>query len=295
MKIVKLSKNFSFLFMASALLGMITFIPTAYSEDRAAGSVFTDCPQCPEMVVLPAGEFIQGSDKVESGHVDEKPQRKVTITRPLAVSKFETTFAQWDVCVADGKCPKADDAGFGRGQFPAVNIAWPEAKAYAAWLSAKTGKSYRLLSESEFEYAARGGTQTAWYWGGNESKSKSCEFANLHDESGKKAHPNYVWSHVLCDDGAAENNEVGKYKANAFGLHDMMGNVREWVDDCHQAGYVGAPDDGSVRKHDGVCEKRVVRGGAWLDGPSTARAAYRYSEIEGMRNYQTGFRLARDL
>ena len=163
------------------------------------------------------------------------------------------------------------------------------------WLSAKTGKSYRLLSESEFEYAARGGTQTAWYWGGNESKSKSCEFANLHDESCKKAHPNYVWSHASCDDGAPENNEVGKYKANAFGLHDMMGNVREWVDDCHQAGYVGTPDNGSVRKQYGVCEKRVVRGVAWLDGASTARSAYRYSEVEGMRNYQTVFRLARDL
>ncbi len=290
-----MSQKFSSVCLAYALFLIITFIPMAHSEDRAVGSVFTDCPECPDMVVLPAGDFIQGSDKVESGHVDEKPQRKVTIARPLAVSKFETTFAQWDACVADGKCPKADDAGFGRGQFPAVNIAWPEAKAYAAWLSAKTGKSYRLLSESEFEYAARGGTQTAWYWGGNESKSKSCEFANLHDESGKKAHPNYVWSHVLCDDGAAENNEVGKYKANAFGLHDMMGNVREWVDDCHQAGYVGAPDNGSVRKHDGACEKRVVRGGAWLDGASTARSAYRYSEVEGMRNYQTGFRLARDL
>ena len=277
------------------LLSLVGFAPSTHAEGRAVGSVFTDCPECPEMVVLPAGEFVQGSDKVESGHLDEKPQRTVKIARPFAVSKYETTFAQWDACVADGKCPKADDAGFGRGKVPAVNISWPEAKAYAAWLSAKTGKSYRLLSESEFEYAARGGTQTPWFWGGNESKTKTCEFANLHDETGKKAHPNYVWSHVLCDDGAAENAEVGKYKANAFGLHDMLGNVREWVDDCHQTGYAGAPEDGSVRPFAGQCEKRVVRGGAWLDGPSTARSAYRYSEIEGMRNYQTGFRLARDL
>lgn len=299
MKIMMKAKNYnhrnSMIFLLGLFFSCGVFLSTAHAEGRTVGSVFVDCPDCPEMVVLPAGEFVQGSDKVESGHLDEKPQRTVKIARPFAVSKYETSFAQWDVCVADGKCPKADDAGIGRGKFPAVNIAWTEAKAYAVWLSAKTGKSYRLLSESEFEYAARGGTQTAWYWGGNESKSKSCEFANLHDESGKKAHPNYVWSHVLCDDGAAENNEVGKYKANAFGLHDMIGNVREWVEDCHQAGYGGAPEDGSIRKHDGVCEKRVVRGGAWLDGPSTARAAYRYSEIEGMRNYQTGFRLARDL
>jgi formylglycine-generating enzyme required for sulfatase activity len=247
------------------------------------------------MVVVPAGEFVQGSDKVESGHVDEKPQRTVKFERPFAVSKYEATFAQWDACVADGKCPKADDAGFGRGKFPAVNIAWPEAKAYADWLAAKTGKPYRLISESEFEYAARAGSKTAWFWGGNDAKAKTCEYANLHDEVGKQAHPNYVWSHVLCSDGAAENIEVGKYKPNAFGLHDMLGNVREWVADCHIIGYAGAPTDGSVRKHEGACEKRVVRGGAWLDGPSTARSAYRYSEVENMRNYQTGFRLARDL
>jgi formylglycine-generating enzyme required for sulfatase activity len=295
MKTFKKSPSFLTNVSLALFFSACSFVSTVHAESRAVGSVFVDCPECPEMVVLPAGEFVQGSDKVESGHLDEKPQHTVKIVRSFAVSKYETTFAQWDVCVADGKCPKADDAGFGRGKVPAVNISWSEAKAYAAWLSAKTGKSYRLLSESEFEYAARGGTQTAWFWGGNASKNQTCEFANLHDESGKKAHPNYVWSHVLCDDGFAENADVGKYKPNAFGLHDMLGNVREWVDDCHQHGYAGAPDDGSVRKYDGQCEKRVVRGGAWLDGPSTARAAYRYSEVEGMRNYQTGFRLARDL
>jgi formylglycine-generating enzyme required for sulfatase activity len=267
----------------------------ALAEGMTPGSVFIDCDYCPEMVVIPSGEFVQGSDKVESGHVDEKPQRTVKIARPFAVSKYEATFAQWDACVADGKCPKADDAGFGRGKFPAVNVSWPEAKAYADWLAAKTGKPYRLISESEFEYATRAGSKTAWFWGGNDAKNKTCEFANLHDEVGKAAHPNYVWSHVLCSDGEAENAQVGKYKPNAFGLHDMLGNVREWVADCHIIGYAGAPEDGSVRKHEGKCEKRVVRGGAWLDGPSTARSAYRYSELEDMRNYQTGFRLARDL
>lgn len=281
------------LLMSSLVFTLIS--GAASADDRAPGSVFNDCDTCPVMVVLPAGEFVQGSDKVESGHLDEKPQRTVKIARPFAVAKTETTFAQWDACVADGKCPKADDAGFGRGKFPAVNLSWAEAKGYVTWLSAKTGKSYRLLSESEFEYAVRGGTKTPWFWGGNDDKKKTCEFANLHDEKGKEAHPNYVWSHVLCNDGAAENAEVGQYKANPFGLHDMLGNVREWVEDCHQAGYSGAPEDGSARKHEGKCEKRVVRGGAWLDGPSTARSAYRYSEEEGMRNHQTGFRVARDL
>ncbi len=260
-----------------------------------AGSSFRDCDACPEMVVLPAGEFVMGSDKVESGHLDEKPQRTVKIAKTFSVARFEVTFAQWDACTADGKCPKADDAGFGRDRFPAINVSWADAKAYVAWLSAKSGKPYRLLSEAEFEYAARGGTKSAWFWGGNDDKAKACQFANLHDESGKQAHPNYVWSHALCDDGAAENAPTGSYQPNPFGLHDMLGNVREWVEDCHQTGYAGAPDDGSVRPHAGECAKRVVRGGGWVDGPSTARAAYRYSEAEGMRNYQLGFRVARDL
>ncbi len=157
----------------------------ALAEGRTPGSVFVDCDVCPEMVVLPAGEFVQGSDKVESGHLDEKPQRTVKIARPVAVAKTETTFAQWDACVADGKCPKADDAGFGRGKFPAVNLSWAEAKGYVTWLSAKTGQSYRLLSESEYEYAVRGGTKTPWFWGGNDDKKKTCEYANLHDERSK--------------------------------------------------------------------------------------------------------------
>ncbi|MFM8466774.1 MAG: formylglycine-generating enzyme family protein [Oxalobacteraceae bacterium] len=281
------------LLMSSLVVTLISVAASA--QERTPGSVFNDCDICPQMVVLPAGEFVQGSDKVESGHLDEKPQRTVKLSRPFAVAKTETTFAQWDACVADGKCPKADDAGLGRGKFPAVNNSWPEAKSYVTWPSAKTGKSYRLLNESEFEYAVRGGTKTAWFWGGNDDKKKTCDYANLHDEKGKEAHPNYVWSHVLCNDGAAENAEVGQYKPNPFGLHDMLGNIREWVEDCHQAGYAGAPEDGSARKHEGKCEKRVVRGGAWLDGPSTARSAYRYSEEEGMRNHQTGFRVARDL
>ena len=148
MKIIKMSPKFLTTFSLALLFSAGSFLPTVHAEDRAAGSVFVDCPECPEMVVIPTGEFVQGSDKVESGHLDEKPQHTVKIARPFAASKYETTFAQWDVCVAEGKCPRADDAGFGRGKFPAVNISWAEAKAFTVWLSAKTGKSYRLLSES---------------------------------------------------------------------------------------------------------------------------------------------------
>ncbi len=303
-----------------AMLGLLPFV--AHAQDSVPGSSFRDCDYCPEMVVVPAGEFVMGSSQEESGHSDEKPQHKVTIANAFGVSKTEVTFDQWDACTAAGACPKAEDDGYGRGNYPVINVSWKEARNYAAWLSKQTGQSYRLLSEAEFEYAMRAGTTTPWFWGEAEASwgsSKACEYANLHDESGKEAHPMYVWSHHKCNDGYGENAPTAQFKPNAFGLYDMNGNVREWVADCHQEGYVGAPTDGSVRVHgscekkfEGVCmddfegaaadgsggsacEARVVRGGAWVDGASTARSAYRYAEAEDFRNYQVGFRVARDL
>jgi len=262
----------------------------------AVGSVFRDCPACPEMVVIPAGEFIMGSPLAESGHKDEKPQHSVKFAKPFAVSKFELAFEHWDACTAAGRCPKAADDDFGRGRYPAINVNWEDAKGYVAWLSELTGKRYRLLTESEWEYAARGGTTTPWFWGASEDSWGSriaCEYANTHDETGKEAHPMYVWSNHKCVDGYAENAPTGTYKPNPFGLHDMLGNVREWVEDCHVEGYAGMPEDGSVRKV-AVCERHLVRGGAWIDGPSTSRSAYRYAEDGALRNYQIGFRVARD-
>lgn len=270
----------------------------ALAADPAAGSTFRDCPACPEMVVVPAGEFVMGSTLAESGHTDEKPQHTVRFAQPFAVGKFEVTFDQWDACTAAGRCPKAKDDGYGRDKYPVINISWTDAKAYVEWLSEVAGKPYRLLSEAEFEYAARAGTQTPWFWGDAADSWGSrlaCEYANTHDEAGKEAHPNYVWSHHQCNDGYGENAPTGKYKPNAFGLHDMIGNVREWIEDCQQHGYEGAPTDGSVRAHSGTCEERMTRGGAWIDGPSSSRSAYRYSEPENLRNYKVGFRVARTL
>jgi formylglycine-generating enzyme required for sulfatase activity len=269
----------------------------AQASPAAAGSVFRDCPDCPEMVVIPAGEFTMGSPLSESGHQDEKPQHPVKFARPLAVSKFELAFEHWDACTAAGRCPQAADDGYGRGRYPAINVSWDDARGYVAWLSERTGKRYRLLSESEWEYAARAGTTTPWFWGTAEDSWGSrvaCEYANTHDETGKDAHPMYVWSNHKCVDGFPENAPGGSYKPNAFGLHDMLGNVREWVEDCHVEGYAGMPGDGSVRQV-AACEKHLVRGGAWIDGPSTCRSAYRYAEDGAMRNYQIGFRVAREL
>ncbi len=274
----------------------LTMIVHAHAEENTLGSVFNDCTACPVMVVIPAGDFIMGSNSEESGHPDEKPQHKVRIAKPFAVSKFEITFDQWDECLSAGRCAKVSDDGLGRADRPVINVSWPDAKVYVAWLSEKTGKTYRLLTESEWEYAARGGTETAWFWGPAEDSYGSriaCKFANTHDESGKKAHPNYVWSNHLCDDGFGETAPVGRYQPNAFGLYDMLGNVREWVEDCHGA-YKDAPTDGSARTST-ACEKRIVRGGSWIDGASTSRSAYRHPLPESHRNYQVGLRVARDL
>ena len=282
--------------MAGLLYAMLC--GAASGADPAPKTEFRDCPRCPDMVVVPAGEFVMGSSKAESGHTDEKPQHTVRFAEPFGVGKYEVTFEQWDACTAAGRCPTAADDGYGRGNYPAINVSWTDAQGYVAWLSEATGRSYRLLSEAAFEYAVRAGTQTPWFWGeapDSWGSRSACEYANTHDEAGKQAHPMYVWSHHQCNDSYGENAPVGKYKPNAFGLYDMSGNVREWVADCHQAGYEGAPTDGSVRAHSGACEKRVVRGGAWVDGPSTSRSAYRYAEAENFRNYQVGFRVACDL
>lgn len=284
-------------FLSTLFLTMgLAFTAQASAAGTDAGSEFNDCPTCPAMIVIPAGEFTMGSDMVESGHPDEKPRHAVKIDKAFAVSKFEITFDQWDACTVDGRCAKVSDDDLGRADRPVINVTWPDAKVYAAWLSEKTGKQYRLLSESEWEYAARGGTKTPWFWGEAEDSYGSrlaCKFANLHDESGKKAHPNYVWSNHLCDDGFGETAPVGRYQPNPFGLHDMLGNLREWVEDCHGP-YNDAPTDGSPRVA-AECEKRIVRGGAWIDGASTSRAAYRHPLPESHRNYQVGIRIARDL
>lgn len=267
----------------------------ALAADPAPGNTFRDCPACPEIMVVPAGEFVMGSTLAETGHTDEKPQHTVRIAHAFGAGKFEVTFEQWDACTKAGRCLAANDDGFGRGRYPVINVSWLDAKAYTEWLSEATGRAYRLLSEAEFEYAARAGTQTTWFWGeapDSWGSRDACNYANTHDEAGKEAHPMYVWSHHKCNDGYGENGPTGSYKPNAFGLHDMIGNLREWVADCMQVSYEGAPIDGSVRPHQGACEKRAARGGTWLDGPSTSRSAYRYSEPEDFRNYQVGFRVA---
>jgi formylglycine-generating enzyme required for sulfatase activity len=233
---------------------------------------------CPEMVVIQPGSFTMGSPPTEKGrHADEGPQHKVTIAKPFAVSKFAVTFDEWDTCVADGDCPEGiSDTGFGRNQRPVANVTWDNAQRYVSWLAKMTGKPYRLLSEAEYEYAARAGTQTVYFWG---------------DDVGR--------NHADCDGcGSIWDNSqtapVGSFAPNAFGLYDMSGNVWSWVEDCYHDSYQGAPANGSAWTS-GDCSHRVSRGGSWLAPPELLRSADRGWSPIAYWNSGAGFRVARTL
>jgi formylglycine-generating enzyme required for sulfatase activity len=241
-------------------------------------SNFRECAKdCPEMIVIPAGGFPMGSLPTDKGaYTNELPQHNVTIAKPFAVSKYDVTFADWDACVSVGACPKAADSGYGRDTKPVINVGWDDAQTYVAWLSKMTGQTYRLLTEAEWEYAARAGTTTAYYWGDDIGKNN----ANC-DGCGSE------WD-------AKQTSPVGSFKPNAFGLYDMAGNVWQWVQDCYYDSYNGAPSDGSAWTS-GACSKRVVRGGSWSYDPQVLRSAYRFGDSTDNRINDLGFRVGRTL
>ena len=246
---------------------------------RKKGVEIRDCDVCPEMVLVPSGEFTMGSPSSEKYRQDaEGPQRRVTIGSAFAVGKYEVTFAEWDACASSGGCGgyRPSDSGRGRGKRPVINVSWEDAQDYVDWLSRKTGKEYRLLSEAEWEYAARAGTRTRYSWGNGIGRNR----ANCYGCGSR-------WD----DDKTAP---VGSFGANGFGLHDMHGNVWEWVADCWNVGYAGAPSDGSAWES-GNCGERVLRGGSWNFAPRSLRSASRFWNDIGFRNYNHGFRVARTL
>jgi formylglycine-generating enzyme required for sulfatase activity len=245
----------------------------------SALTTFKDCERCPQMVVIPAGEFTMGSPPAELG---AETQHRVTIAAPFAVGKFEITFDEWGACVKDGGCGgyRPDDQHWGRGRRPVIDISWEKAEAYANWLSRKTGKPYRLLSEAEWEYAARAGTTTAYSTGTTLSPS-AANFDGSEDGSG----PSAV--------NRKKTVPVGSFPANGFGLHDMHGNVTEWVEDCWHDNYsAAAPADGSAWL-EGNCDGRVMRGGSWEDSQTELRSAARLGEFKDQSSYADGFRVAR--
>ena len=241
---------------------------------RQAGREFRDCAGCPEMVVVPSGSFMMGSPDSEEGRYDDEgPRHRVSISQPFAVGKYEVTFAEWDACVSDGGCGgyQPDDEGWGRGLRPVINVSWNDAKEYVRWLSGRTGHVYRLLSESEWEYAARAGTTGKYHFGSRITSGQ----ANFGFNNGRPV-------------------PVGRYPANDFGLHDVHGNAWEWVEDCLNGSYAGAPTDGSAWTA-GECQFRVLRGGSWNFEPWYLRSAVRDGGTVGIRNDGGGFRIARTL
>ena len=308
----------------------------ASAAERALqpGDTFRECAKdCPEMVVIPPGEFWMGSPDGE-GYRSEHPRRKIKIAKPFAVGKFEVTWDDWEACVAMRGCdggPTSDasfgiwdqakayvawlyrkvrvkiakpfaegkfdgrptsDAGFGKGRHPLIYVSWDQAKAYVAWLSRMTGKPYRLLTEAEWEYAARGVTSAdaphpPYPWGDKASH----EYANYGTDQ--------------CCQGKTEGRDkwlytapVGQFPANAFGLHDMHGNDFEWVEDPWHDDYRGSPPpptDGSVWMEGGDVSRRVVRGGSWNNDPRDLRSAVRNWNTAGSRSNNLGFRVARTL
>ena len=274
-----------------AILSVLVLFVLGARPDAAA-QTFQDCAECPEMVSVPAGKFLMGSPENEESRVRwEGPVREVIIPRAFAMGRHEVTFEQWEACVAAGGCQhRPGDEGWGRGRRPVIHVSWLDAKEYVAWLGRKTGKAYRLPSEAEWEYAARAGTTTARYWG--PAADAGCAHANLADVMVREFHPQWVVAN--CRDGHAFTAPVGSYGPNPFGLHDMLGNVMEWVEDCWRPDYANAPKDGGAWVTPG-CTDRVLRGGAWDDRPRDGRSASRYRNDAGERTYHYGIRVVRDL
>jgi formylglycine-generating enzyme required for sulfatase activity len=250
---------------------------------RVPGAVteFKDCAGCPHMMIIPAGEFTMGSPPAEQ---QAEAQHRVTIAAPFAVSKFEITFDDWDACTREGDCDNSrlNDEGWGRGRHPVIHMSFDLAKTYVTWLSRKTGKPYRLLTEAEWEYAARAGTITTFAFGdtlspANANYNASTDGSGPSEENRQKTMP------------------VGSFLPNAFGLHDMHGNASEWVEDCFHNEYTAnAPTDGSAWV-EGNCTGRVLRGGSWEDSDAELRSAARVGEYRYNSSYTDGFRIARGL
>ena len=251
---------------------------TGVPERAPVGASVRDCEVCPELVQVPGGEYMMGapgSDKDASA--GERPQHRVRIERPFLAGRYEVTFGQWDACVAEKGCShRPDDFGWGRENRPVMLVGWDDVRDYLAWISAKAGKPYRLLSEAEWEYAHRAGTATRYWWG---------------DAAGT-GNANCKGCGSRWDD--RQTAPVGSFQPNPFGLYDTSGNVWEWVEDCWAEGYKSAGGGAGAFQGAGPCERRVLRGGSWINKPGNLRSSARaWGAPEGRVNI-VGFRVARD-
>ena len=287
--------------------------PTASDEIQLeAGAVFKDCPTCPEMVIVPPGSLDMGHDGGVNEERYEGPVHPVSIGYRFAMGRLEITNTQFAQFVdATGYAAGADcrmwtgetvehvagkdwrDPGYGRpptGDEPVACINWYDAKAYVEWLSEHTGQSYRLPSEVEWEYAARGSSTGAYPWG--DAPEDGCPYANTYDQASAGQRP---WDSIDCNDGFRKVAVVGSLTPNPFGLYDMTGNVWEWAEDCYIVPYGVQPNDGSAHQVDGTCEKRVVRGGGWHSRATWQRPTFRGRDDEDFVTQVFGMRVVRDI
>jgi len=260
------------------------------AEDAVAaaiepGAIFRDCEHCPEVMAIAVGDtFSFGAPDDEYGRDDaETPQVSVTIAQPYAIGVYEVTYDEWNACLADGGCGAYEppDMGWGQGRRPIVNISIEDVKSYLAWVSGKAGETYRLPSEAEWEFAARAGTTSAFYSGDGITTNQ----ANFNGQ--------YPYKNGTAGGFRSKTLAVGAFSANAFGLYDMHGNVWEWTQDCWRASHREAPTDGSAVG--GACSDQVLKGGAWNAGAWRLRSGHRKKGGKTVRDFDTGFRVARDL
>jgi formylglycine-generating enzyme required for sulfatase activity len=247
--------------------------PPAPPGAGVTGNRFRDCSDCPEMIQIQPGSFQMGSNE----HLMfERPRHAVTVSRPFAIGRREVTFDEWDACVAAGACSyRPPDRGWGRGTRPVINVSWDDAQQFIAWLTARTGQKYRLPTEAEWEYAARAGTSTPFWWG----KDAGTNRANCTGCGGTFN---------------GESAPAGSFPESPFGIVDMSGNAAEWVEDCWHDSYRGAPSDGTAWVS-AQCRERVLRGGSFANDANSARTTARFKYDADVRYYANGFRVARDL
>ncbi|MCB1851864.1 MAG: SUMF1/EgtB/PvdO family nonheme iron enzyme [Gammaproteobacteria bacterium] len=292
--------------LAVGVLGILYHVNDSdYPPALAARAMFVQLNiwpvDTPKMEKIPAGEFRMG-DLSGEGQTDEQPVRTVRFANPFEIGKYEVTFDEYDLFAAATGRGKPNDQGWGRGRRPVINVSWEDAVAYTQWLSERTGENYRLPSEAEWEYAARAGTGTAHYWPdrSDAETDPACAYANVFDTKNRshlKSIYTITWESFDCPDEFPFTAPVGQFAANDWQLHDMLGNVWEWNQDCYIDSYEGAPTDGSPREStDGSgCSKRVLRGGSWDDVPQSVRSANRNRGTPDTRSDFIGFRLARTL
>jgi sulfatase modifying factor 1 len=312
--------------LALAGISLLSVSASGQVVDLQPGSVFRDCTDCPEMVVVPPGRFMMGSTPEDSelGGVRERdrsrewPAREVTIARPFAIGRYEVTvedyaaFAEATGRKAGSACLtwKIQENAWGNrdgatwidpgipqtGEHPVGCIDYHDSEAYAAWLTGKTGHRYRIPTEAEWEYAARAGTNTLQPWG--DTMEGVCQYANVSDFTRAEAHGGLESDPTRfndCRDGYVFASPVGQFQPNAFGIYDMVGNVWEWVEDCYAVGHDGSPTDGSARFTPEDCELLVVKGGGWYARDWFVRPAARSRELREFRASTMGLRLLREI